>query len=319
MSLETARRVLRIEAAAIEDLIKRLDASFERAVDLLFACKGRVAVTGMGKSGLIGRKIAATFSSTGTPSFFLHPADALHGDLGMLASGDVVLALSYGGETEEIIALVPTLQRLGIAILALTGQPRSSLATASTVVLDVSVKEEACSLNLAPTASTTAALALGDALAVSLLDRRGFDTADFAALHPSGRLGKKLMRVEALMHSGEAMPRVAPGARMPDIIYEMSQKGLGMTTVVDESGRLAGIVTDGDLRRLMQTRGGETIALTAEQAMTRQPVTIGLRELASTALSRMEQRKITAVVVVDEGQRVCGVLHLHDLWTLELY
>jgi arabinose-5-phosphate isomerase len=181
------------------------------------------------------------------------------------------------------------------------------------------VKEEACSLNLAPTASTTAALALGDALAVSLLDRRGFDTADFAALHPSGRLGKKLMRVEALMHSGDAMPRVSPGAKMPDIIYEMSKKGLGMTTVVDEWGRLAGIVTDGDLRRLMQTRGGETISLTAEQAMSRTPVTISPRELASTALSRMEQRKITSVVVVDEAQQVRGVLHLHDLWTLELY
>jgi arabinose-5-phosphate isomerase len=319
MSLETARRVLRIEAAAIDDLMKRLDASFERAVDLLFACKGRVAVTGMGKSGLIGRKIAATFSSTGTPSFFLHPAEALHGDLGMLASGDVVLALSYGGETEELVALLPTLQRLSIAVIAMTGQPRSPLASASAVVLDVSVKEEACSLNLAPTASTTAALALGDALAVSLLDRRGFDTTDFAALHPSGRLGKKLMRVEALMHSGDAMPHVAPGTKMPDIIYEMSKKGLGMTTVVDESGHLAGIVTDGDLRRLMQLRGGETISLTAEQAMTRKPATVGPRELASAALSKMEQRKITSVVVVDENQIVRGVLHLHDLWTLELY
>jgi arabinose-5-phosphate isomerase len=319
MSLESARRVLKIEAAAIEDLMKRLDASFERAVDLLFACKGRVAVTGMGKSGLIGRKIAATFSSTGTPSFFLHPAEALHGDLGMLASGDVILALSYGGETEELVALLPTLQRLSISVIAMTGQPRSSLATASSVVLDCSVKEEACSLNLAPTASTTVALALGDALAVSLLDRRGFGTTDFAALHPSGRLGKKLMRVEALMHSGDAMPRVAPSAKMPDIIYEMSKKGLGMTTVVDESGHLAGIVTDGDLRRLMQSRGGETISLTAEQAMTRKPATVGPRELASTALSKMEQRKITSVVVVDDAQRVCGVLHLHDLWTLELY
>jgi arabinose-5-phosphate isomerase len=319
MSLDTARRVLRIEAAAIEDLMKRLDANFERAVDLLFACKGRVAVTGMGKSGLIGRKIAATFSSTGTPSFFLHPAEALHGDLGMLASGDVVLALSYGGETEELVALLPTLQRLSISVIAMTGQPRSSLASASVVVLDVSVKEEACSLNLAPTASTTAALALGDALAVSLLDRRGFNTTDFAALHPSGRLGKKLMRVEALMHTGDEMPRVAPSAKMPDIIYEMSKKGLGMTTVVDESGHLAGIVTDGDLRRLMQSRGGETIALTAEQAMTRTPATVDPRELASAALSKMEQRKITSVVVVDENQKVCGVLHLHDLWALELY
>ncbi|HLW98252.1 MAG TPA: KpsF/GutQ family sugar-phosphate isomerase [Candidatus Acidoferrales bacterium] len=319
MSLETARRVLRIEAAAIEDLLKRLDKSFERAVDLLFNCKGRVAVTGMGKSGLIGRKIAATFSSTGTPSFFLHPAEALHGDLGMLTRDDVVLALSYGGETEEIVALLPTLKRLEVAILTMTGQPRSALAAASAVVLDVSVKEEACSLNLAPTASTTAALAMGDALAVSLLDRRGFDTADFAALHPSGRLGKKLMRVEALMHSGDAMPRVAPGARMPDIIYEMSKKGLGMTTVVANDGRLMGIITDGDLRRLMQSRGGETIGLTAEQAMSRGPITVGPRELASTALSRMEQRKITSVVVVDAKEQVVGVLHLHDLWTLELY
>jgi arabinose-5-phosphate isomerase len=319
MSLESARRVLRIEAAAIEDLMKRLDASFERAVEVLFACKGRVAVTGMGKSGLIGRKIAATFSSTGTPSFFLHAAEALHGDLGMLAPGDVVLAISYGGETEELVALLPTLQRLNISIVAMTGQPRSSLAAASAVVLDCSVKEEACSLNLAPTASTTAVLALGDALAVSLLDRRGFQTTDFAALHPSGRLGKKLMRVESMMHSGDAMPRVAPGAKMPDIIYEMSKKGLGMTTVVDDAGHLAGIVTDGDLRRLMQSRGGETIALTAEQAMTRTPTTVGPRELASTALSKMEQRKITSVVVVDDSQKVCGVLHLHDLWTLELY
>jgi len=319
MSLDTARRVLRIEAEAIEGLLARLDGHFERAVDLLFACKGRAAVTGMGKSGLIGRKIAATFSSIGTPSFFLHPADALHGDLGMLARGDVMLALSYGGETEEIVALLPTLQRLGVQVVSLTGQPRSSLGAASAVVLDISVKEEACSLNLAPTASTTAMLAMGDALAISLLDKRGFKSQDFAALHPSGRLGRKLTLVEALMHSGEEMPRVAPSARMPDIIYEMSKKGLGMTTVVDASGRLAGIVTDGDLRRLMQTRGGETISLTAEQAMTRNPVTIGPKELASTALGRMEQRHITSVVVVDDAQRVVGVLHIHDLWTLELY
>ena len=319
MSLDTARRVLRIEAEAIEGLLARLDGHFERAVDLLFACKGRAAVTGMGKSGLIGRKIAATFSSIGTPSFFLHPADALHGDLGMLARGDVMLALSYGGETEEIVALLPTLQRLGVQVVSLTGQPRSSLGAASAVVLDISVKEEACSLNLAPTASTTAMLAMGDALAISLLDKRGFKSQDFAALHPSGRLGRKLTLVEALMHSGEEMPRVAPSARMPDIIYEMSKKGLGMTTVVDASGRLAGIVTDGDMRRLMQTRGGETISLTAEQAMTRNPVTIGPKELASTALGRMEQRHITSVVVVDDAQRVVGVLHIHDLWTLELY
>jgi arabinose-5-phosphate isomerase len=319
MSLESARRVLRIEGAAIDDLAKRLDATFDRAVELLFACKGRVAVTGMGKSGLIGRKISATFASTGTPSFFLHPAEALHGDLGMLARGDAAVALSYGGETEEIVALIPTLQRMEIPIIALTGQPRSSLGAASAVVIDVSVKEEACSLNLAPTASTTAALALGDGLAIALLERRGFSTADFAALHPSGRLGRKLMRVEALMHSGDALPRVTPATKMPDIIYEMSKKGLGMTTVLDEAGKLAGIVTDGDLRRLMQSKKGATLELTAAQALTRNPVTISSHELASTALSLMEQRKITSVVVVDEAQRVCGVVHLHDLWTLELY
>jgi arabinose-5-phosphate isomerase len=319
MSLETARRVLRIEAAAIEGLAARLDDKFDRAVELLFACKGRVAVTGMGKSGLIGRKIAATFASTGTPSFFLHPAEALHGDLGMLVRDDSLLALSYGGETEEIVALLPTLQHMNVSIVALTGQPRSTLAAASAVVLDVSVKEEACSLNLAPTASTTAALALGDALAISLLERRGFSPADFAALHPSGRLGKKLMRVEALMHKGEALPRVAPTTKMPDIIYEMSKKGLGMTTVMEESGRLAGIITDGDLRRLMQSRKGATLELSAAEAMTKNPATIGPRELASTALSHMEQRKITSVVVVDAEQRVAGVVHLHDLWTLELY
>jgi arabinose-5-phosphate isomerase len=319
MSLESARRVLRIEAAAIDDLAKRLDATFDHAVDLLFACKGRVAVTGMGKSGHIGRKISATFASTGTPSFYLHPAEALHGDLGMLARGDIAVALSYGGETEEIVALIPTLQRMEIPIIALTGQPRSSLGGASAVVIDVSVKEEACSLNLAPTASTTAALAIGDALAVALFERRGFSETDFAALHPSGRLGKKLMRVEALMHSGDALPRVTPATKMPDIIYEMSKKGLGMTTVLDEAGMLAGIVTDGDLRRLMQSKKGATLELTAAQALTANPVTIGAHELASTALSLMEHRKITSVVVVDESNRVRGVLHLHDLWTLELY
>ncbi|HET9399340.1 MAG TPA: KpsF/GutQ family sugar-phosphate isomerase [Candidatus Acidoferrales bacterium] len=319
MSLETARRVLRIESAAIEHLVSHLDDRFNQAVELLFACKGRVAVTGMGKSGLIGRKIAATFSSTGTPSFFLHPAEALHGDLGMLVREDVVLAISYGGETEEIVALLPTIQRIESPIISLTGKPDSTLGKASRVALDVSVKEEACSLNLAPTASTTAALAMGDALAIALLERRGFNSDHFAALHPSGRLGKKLMRVESLMHSGDALPRVSPDAKMPDVIYEMSKKGLGMTTVLDGDGRLHGIVTDGDLRRLMQKRGGETLGLSAAESMTRSPVTIAASELASTALALMEQRKITGIVVLDSDSRVCGVVHLHDLWTLELY
>ncbi len=319
MTLDAARRVLRIEAAAITDLSARLDQRFEQAVELLFNCKGRVVVTGIGKSGLIGRKISATFASTGTPSFFMHPADALHGDLGMLVDEDVVLAISYGGETEEIVALLPNLQRMKIPILALTGKTDSTLGKASNVAIDVSVKEEACSLNLAPTASTTAALAMGDALAVALLDRRGFDSENFAALHPSGRLGKKLMRVESLMHSGDALPKVSPLAAMPDVIYEMSKKGLGMTTVLSADGRLEGIVTDGDLRRLMEKRRGATLELTAADAMTRNPAVIAPRELASTALSLMEQRKITSVVVVDADSRVCGVVHLHDLWTLELY
>ena len=319
MSLETARRVLRIEAQAIQDVLTRLDASFDRAVEVLFACKGRVVVTGMGKSGLIGRKISGTLSSTGTPSFFLHPAEALHGDLGMLARGDALLAISYGGETQEILNLLETLKRLEIAIVTLTGNLQSTLAEASDVALDVSVKEEACSLNLAPTASTTVAMAIGDALAVSLLEKRGFRQDDFAALHPAGRLGNKLLRVEHLMHSGDAMPRVAPDTAMPAVFHEMSAKKLGMTTVTTSEGKLAGILTDGDLRRLMEKHGGATLAMTAGDCMVRTPQTIGPKFLASEALNLMEKKKITSVVVVDPAsQKVVGVVHLHDLWTLEL-
>ena len=319
MSLETARRVLRIEAQAIQDVLARLDASFDRAVEVLFACKGRVVVTGMGKSGLIGRKISGTLSSTGTPSFFLHPADALHGDLGMLARGDALLAISYGGETQEILDLLETLKRLEIAIVTLTGNPQSTLAEASDVALDVSVKEEACSLNLAPTASTTVAMAIGDALAISLLEKRGFRPDDFAALHPAGRLGNKLLRVEHLMHSGDAMPRVAPDTSMPAVFHEMSAKKLGMTTVTTPEGKLAGILTDGDLRRLMEKHGGATLAMTAGDCMVRTPQTIGPKLLASEALNLMEKKKITSVVVIDPvSQKVVGVVHLHDLWTLEL-
>ena len=319
MSLATAKRVLRIEAEALSELLHRLDASFERAVDLLLACKGRVVVIGMGKSGLIGRKIAATFSSTGTPSIFLHPAEAVHGDLGMLMRKDSVLAVSYGGETEEIVALLETVKRLGLKMIALTGRPQSTIATASDVVLDVSVKEEACSLNLAPTASTTAAMAMGDELDIALLDRRGFSPGDFAALHPGGRLGKKLLRVENLMHSGENMPRVSSNSRMPDVIYEMSKKGLGMTVVVDDRGRLAGILTDGDLRRLMQQRGAATIDLVVGECMNRTPQTLPPDDLAGSALRIMEERKITSLVVVDPERKPLGVVHLHDLWTLELF
>ncbi len=318
MSLETARRVLKIEAQAIQDVLARLDTSFEKAVELFFACKGRVVVTGMGKSGLIGRKISATLASTGTPSLFLHPAEALHGDLGMLVRNDALLAISYGGETAEIIALLERVKRLEIRMCTMTGNLKSTLAEASDVVLDVSVKEEACSLNLAPTASTTVAMAVGDAIAVALLERRGFRPDDFADLHPAGRLGKKLLRVENLMHAGDALPRVKTAAQMPDVIYEMSKKGLGITTVVDDAGRLAGVLTDGDLRRLMEKHKGAALELTAGECMSRTPVTIGPRELASEALNLMERRKILAVVVVDEQRRVAGVVHLHDLWTLEL-
>jgi arabinose-5-phosphate isomerase len=319
VSLDTARRVLRIEAEALTALLHRLDASFERAVEVLLGCKGRVVVIGMGKSGLIGRKIAATFSSTGTPSVFLHPAEAVHGDLGMLVRDDVVLAVSYGGETEEIAALLETIKRLGLRMITLTGHPRSTIAAASDVTLDVSVKEEACSLNLAPTASTTAAMAMGDALAVSLLDRRGFSSGDFAALHPGGRLGKKLLRVENLMHSGDAMPRVPVSTKMPDVIYEISKKGLGMTTVVDGEGRLAGILTDGDLRRLMQQRGAATMDLVVGDCMNKAPQTLAPGELAGSALRVMEERHITSLVVTDGARKPLGVVHLHDLWTLELF
>ena len=319
MSLDTAKRVLRIEAEALTELIERLDAGFERAVEILLACKGRVIVIGMGKSGLIGRKIAATFSSTGTPSMFLHPAEAVHGDLGMLMRDDVVLAVSYGGETEEIAALLETIKRLGLRMIALTGFPKSTIGAASDVALDVSVKEEACSLNLAPTASTTAAMAMGDALAVALLERRGFSHGDFAALHPGGRLGKKLLRVENLMHLGDAMPVVSANSKMPDVIYEISKKGLGMTTVVDADGRLAGILTDGDLRRLMQRRGAATMDLVVGECLNPNPQTLDGGELAGSALRIMEERKITSLVVVDAERKPIGVVHLHDLWTLELF
>jgi arabinose-5-phosphate isomerase len=317
--LETAKRVLKIEAAAITGLIERLDSRFAKAVELLYACKGRVVVTGLGKSGLIGRKVAATFSSTGTPSLFLHAAEALHGDLGILMGGDVLLAISSSGETEELIELLEAVKRLGIQLVTLTAKPRSTLAGASDIVLDIAVTEEACSLNLAPTASTAAALAMGDALAIAVLERRGFREDDFALLHPGGRLGNKLRRVEALMHSGEDLPRVLATARMPDVIYEMSSKGLGLTAVTDSNGQLLGIVTDGDLRRMMQKRKKNVLDLAAGDCMTKNPVTLARTELAASALRVMEEKKITSVLVVDADGRLEGVVHIHDLWTLQLF
>jgi arabinose-5-phosphate isomerase len=318
-SLAAAQRVLRIEADAIAGLIERLDERFERAVDLVFGCGGRVVVTGLGKSGLIGRKISATLASTGTPSVFLHAAEALHGDLGMMTRDDVVLAISQSGETEELLALLEPIKRLGIRLVTMTGNPRSTLAAASEVTLDIAVKEEACSLNLAPTASTTAALAMGDALAIALLERRGFREEDFAALHPKGSLGSKLRRVDSVMHAGEALPRVGPAAAIPDVIYEISRKKLGLAVVTDNGGKLLGIVTDGDLRRLMEKRKKEALDLTAAECMTKTPVTLARTELAASALRLMEEKKITAVIVVDAARRVEGVVHLHDLWTLQLF
>lgn len=317
--LATAARVLRMEAEAIAALIGRLDARFEKAVELVYACKGRVVVTGLGKSGLIGRKIAATFSSTGTPSIFLHAAEALHGDLGMLTATDVLLAISSSGETEELIALLEAVKRLGIPLVTLTAKPRSTLAAASEIVLDIAVKEEACSLNLAPTASTAAALAMGDALAIALLERRGFREDDFAALHPGGGLGKKLRRIEALMHAGKDVPRVRASTKMPDVIYEMSSKGLGLAAVTEPDGRLLGVITDGDLRRIMQRRRENVLDLIAVDCMTKNPVTLPRTELAAAALRLMEEKKITSVLVVDAAGRLEGVVHIHDLWTLQLF
>jgi arabinose-5-phosphate isomerase len=344
--------VVRIEAEALRALADRIGgpmaAAFQRSVDLMFSCAGRVVVTGMGKSGLIARKIAATLSSTGTPALYLHPVEALHGDLGMVVRGDVVLALSASGETEEILALLATIKRLRVPLIAMTGDAisgtsagkerskskskaagggarsthaslrhASTLASAADVALDCSIAEEACSLGLAPTASTTTMLALGDALAVTLSEKRGFKEEDFANLHPGGKLGKRLARVESLMHSGEALPRVGPQTKMPDVIYEMSRKKLGVTAVV-KGERLVGIISDGDLRRLLERCGKDVMDLTAGECMTKNPRTIAAGEFAATALALMEEKRITSLAVVGAGDRLLGIVHLHDLWSTEL-
>ena len=308
-----AERVLRIEAEAILGLIPKLDERFERAVELLRGCAGRVIVTGMGKSGLIGRKIAATLASTGTPAHFLHPAEGVHGDLGMVARGDVVLALSNSGETDEALAILPPLKRLGVPIVLLTGNPTSSLARQCEVVLDVSVAEEACPMNLTPTSSTTAALAVGDALAMVLLELRGFRPEDYAALHPRGSLGwRALFRVADLMLTGDAVPVVPENTPLRQVIVEMTQKRKGMTTVIDGAGRLAGVVTDGDLRRLHLT-GKPIDDLSAGQVASAEPKTIRAEDLASKALEVMETWQITSLVIVDEARRPVGLIHLHDI------
>jgi arabinose-5-phosphate isomerase len=315
-----AAEVLETEAAAVRGLLPQLDERFDRAVDLLRACTGRVVCTGMGKSGLIMKKIAATLSSTGTPSLFLHPAEAVHGDLGMIVEGDAVLAASYSGTTEEILRLVETLKRLGVPLVVMTGSASSPLGRLADLHLPVAIDREACPLNLAPTASTTATLAMGDALAMALLEARGFTREDFALLHPAGQLGKRLLRVEQLMHAGDALPRVATGTPMRDAIYEMSKKGLGITAVVDAEGRLAGCVSDGDLRRLLQAdEDGAILGRTAGECMTRNPRTIAAGELAAAALKTMEDHRITSLFVCDPSGPLEGIVHLHDLWGLELF
>ncbi len=316
--LELARQVLRTEAAAILGLVDRIDGEFDRAVQLLYECRGRVIVTGMGKSGIICRKIAATLSSTGTSAWFLHPAEAIHGDMGAIREDDVVVALSHSGETEELVRLLEAIRRIGARLIALTGHARSTLGRVADVTLDCGIAEEACPMNLAPTASTTAALAMGDALAMTLLVRKGFREEDFASLHPGGKLGRRLTRVEQVMHGGASAPIVTTATPMPDVFHEMSSKRLGMTCVVDDSGRrLAGIFTDGDLRRLT-SRVPNVLALSAGEAMTTNPITIGPQLLAVEALKVMETHKITAVVVVDEMHGVLGVVHLHDLWRTQM-
>ncbi|HSK09251.1 MAG TPA: KpsF/GutQ family sugar-phosphate isomerase [Vicinamibacterales bacterium] len=313
--LQLARRVLETEAAAILRLMEGLDGRFERAVTLLQDCRGRVILTGMGKSGIICRKIAATLASTGTPAFFLHPAEAIHGDLGVLQADDAVVMVSYSGETEELARLVELIRRIGARIVAITGSPASTLARAADVALDCHVNEEACPLNLAPTASTTAALALGDALAMVISVRKGFRQEDFANLHPGGKLGRRLLRISQVMHRGDQLPLVGPGTTMREVIYEMSRKGLGMTCVGEE-GRLAGVITDGDLRRHMAA--SNVLELTAGSVMTPDPATVSPGMLAVEALALMERRKITSLVVVTGDRRIEGVVHLHDLWRTEM-
>jgi arabinose-5-phosphate isomerase len=317
-TLVEARRVLEVEAAAILGLVAHLDDTFVGAVERISETRGRVVTMGVGKSGIICRKISATLASTGTPSFFMHPTEAIHGDLGMLVNGDIVLAISNSGETEELLRILPSVKRVGADIVAITGNPNSTLAKAADFHLSAAISKEACPLGLAPTASTTATLALGDALAMALLVRKGFKEEDFAFLHPGGRLGKKFLRVRDLMHKGDDVPIVGPATSMHDVIYEMSKKGFGITAVTDDDRVLLGVISDGDLRRLLQN-DESLLKKTARESMKPNPATIDSRELASAALQLMEEKKITSLFSVDEARRVDGIIHLHDLWGLELF
>jgi arabinose-5-phosphate isomerase len=311
------RRVLALEAGAIRALAERLGEGFVAAVELVERCRGRTVVTGMGKSGLVGRKLVSTLAATGTPALFLHPAEGVHGDLGMLVPGDVAIALSNSGETDEILALLPAIKRLGVPLIVLTGRPRSRLARHGDVVLDVSVAEEACPMNLTPTASAAAALALGDALAIAVLTRRGFGPEDFRQRHPAGTIGRRLIRVEELMHRGAEVPRAPREASLETLVRTMSAGRLGCAAVVDEEGRLAGMVTDGDLRRALE-RGRVSPAITAGALMSQNPRTVGRSELATTALELMERHGITQLLIVDGEGRPDGLIHLHDLLRAKL-
>jgi arabinose-5-phosphate isomerase len=312
--IRQAKNILKIESDAVKSLIGRINENFINAIDIMYACDGKIVVTGMGKSGIIGKKIAATLASTGTPAFYLNPAEGSHGDVGVVSKEDVVLAISNSGETDEIIRLLPTLKRLDIKIIALTGNSQSTLVKASDVFLDVSVKEEACPMGLAPTASTTAALAMGDALAITLLSKKGFTEEDFAFFHPGGNLGRKLLlTVEDLMHTGNAIPSVHTDALMKDAIIEISSKRLGITAVTDNSGKLLGVITDGDLRRGLEKWDEKLFSLKAGDVMTHRPKTITTGTLAAKAVSVMEKYSITVLMVTDEDNNIKGVIHLHDL------
>jgi len=315
---DVAREVLQIEAGAVRGLIDQLDETFDRAVEAVRSARGRVVCTGMGKSGIVMKKVAATLSSTGTPAFFLHPAEAIHGDLGMIVAGDVVVAASYSGQTEELLRLVETLRRIGVTLIAISGNPTSALARAADYHLSVAIDKEACPLNLAPTASTTATLALGDALAMALLEARGFTPEDFARVHPGGRLGKRLLLVEQLMHSGDDVPRVTLATPMREAIYEMSRKRFGITAVTDDRGALLGCISDGDLRRLLE-KDEEILQRTAGECLRSGPRTIAGSELASAALKQMEDHRITSLFVTTADGELVGIVHLHDLWGLELF
>ncbi|HEX8169519.1 MAG TPA: KpsF/GutQ family sugar-phosphate isomerase [Thermoanaerobaculia bacterium] len=317
-AIAEARRVLEVESAAILGVIDHLDDHFIDAVELIAATTGRVVTMGVGKSGIICKKISATLASTGTPSFFMHPTEAIHGDLGMLVRGDVVLAISNSGETEELIRLLPSVKRIGASIVAITGNAASTLARGADHHLSAAISKEACPLGLAPTASTTATLALGDALAMALLVRRGFREEDFAILHPGGKLGKRFLRVRDLMHHGDEVPLVRTSTGMHDVVYEMSKKGFGIAAVIGDDGTLRGVISDGDLRRLLE-HDEQILRKTAGDCMKVNPLTIAAGELASAALQMMEQRKITSLFIADEERRVEGIIHIHDLWGLELF